>query len=74
MIKKILNRFMISIALLGATIAPLAPVAVYAQTKDDICKGVELTGGSCTPEPDDPNIEDTIQTVVNILSMIVGAV
>lgn len=74
--KKLLNKIMISLALFGAAVAPLAPVAVYAQGKEDICKGIALTGGTCDPNADTtgPSIDSTIATVVNILSLVVGVI
>lgn len=56
---------------------------VEAQTREDVCDGVEFTGGTC----DDPNacangstaagcaggtLSTTVQRVINIFSMIVG--
>lgn len=79
MITKLIQRISISLALFAALLTPLAPAVVHAQTKGDICRGVGLTGGN----PDDPNctapagsqtIEGIIETVINILSLVVGVV
>ncbi len=74
MIKNSINRLVISLVLFVASIVPLAtPAAVYAQGKAEICKGVALTGASCTGSGG-PSVDSTIATVVNILSLIVGVV
>jgi len=53
----------------GAVVA----VPVYAATKDDVCAGVSLTGGSCDePASGEPTVQDTIETAINILSFVVG--
>lgn len=48
------------------------PVTTLAAPKDDVCAGVELTGGSCTPPADGPSVQSTITDVINILSIVVG--
>ena len=72
-IKTLLNRLAVSLALLGIFVAPLAPVTVYAQTKADICEGVALTGGNCATTGG-PEVQGAVETVINILSLIVGVV
>ena len=58
--------------LMFLSVVALAPPTAMAQTKDDICKGVALTGGSC--EGGDTDINKVIQQVINILSIIVGVI
>ena len=48
------------------------PAIANAATKDDICQGVSLTGGSCGGG--DTDINKVIQQVINILSIIVGVI
>ena len=48
------------------------PAIANAATKDDICQGVSLTGGTCTGG--DTDINKVIQQVINILSIIVGVI
>jgi hypothetical protein len=74
MLKNILNRIMISLALMGTLFAPLAPATVYAQTKDDICEGVAITGGNCDSSVAGTSVESVVRTVINLLSIIVGVV
>ena len=50
----------------------LYPTLAHANARDSVCDGIQLTGGSCEPTPDQPNISGTIQLVVNILSVVVG--
>lgn len=46
---------------------------VLAAPKDDVCKGVALTGGSCSaPSGGGPTVQSTITVVINILSILVG--
>lgn len=50
----------------------LLPVNVLAQTpKDDACKGLELTGGTCDGSAD-TDVNGILSTVINIFSLIVG--
>ena len=48
------------------------PAIANAATKNDICQGVALTGGTCTGG--DTDINKVIQQVINILSIIVGVI
>ena len=50
---------------------PLVPAVASAQTKDDVCEGVALTGSGCN-STSGPDVEDTIKLVINVLSLIVG--
>lgn len=50
----------------------LAPHSALAQTKDDICKGVALTGGTC--DGGDADINKVVGQVINIISIIVGVI
>jgi cytochrome bd-type quinol oxidase subunit 2 len=74
MLKTIINRIMITMVLMGGMLAPLAPATVYAQTKDDICEGVAITGGNCDPASAGTSVESVVRTVINLLSLIVGIV
>lgn len=51
----------------------VAPQVTLAQTKNDICEGVALTGGNCTGG-EGPSVESVIATVINILSIVVGVI
>ncbi len=60
--------------LLSVLVAPVAfgNVVTYAQTaKDEICKGVDLTGSSCTTTSG-PTVDSVVKLVINVLSLIVG--
>lgn len=79
MFKSIINRVTISLALLAALLLPAVPATVAAQTKADICRGVGLTAGSsndptCDPAGSTTSVEGIIQTVINVLSLIVGVI
>lgn len=74
MLKRLMNQFMLTAALLGGFIAPLTPVTVGAQTKDDICEGVAITGGNCDSSAAGTSVETVVRTVINLLSLVVGIV
>ncbi len=67
------------VKLLAITIATAAMLiiaaspAVLAQTKDDICEGVALTGGTCAAGGNS-DVNKLITNVINILSIVVGVV
>lgn len=71
--KKLLLAAAIFIGLF-AVFALATETPLLAQTKDDVCKGVELTGGTCDTGGTGPSVESVIKDVVNILSMVVGVV
>lgn len=49
----------------------IVPEIASAQSpKDAACEGLQLTGGSCTGGSS--SLNDTIETVINILSLVVG--
>ena len=75
MVKKLLNKISISVVLALALILPASSIVIAATpTKDDICKGVGLAGGTsgCEEPTDGPNVNSTVKLVVSILSFIVG--
>ena len=52
-----------------------SPATLQAQTpKDAACQGLELTGApaGCAQDPNQPSVESTLATVINILSWVVG--
>ena len=69
---KIIKGFLIGILLFSNGLIFL-PQRVFGATKDDICTGVELTGGSCTGGGG-PSVESIIGTVINVISFIVGVI
>jgi len=58
-----------SVVLVGSSL-----LGVNAAPVDEACKGVELTGGTCDGAAADASIGTVVKTIVNILSLIVGAV
>lgn len=50
-----------------------APPSAAAAPKDDICKGVSITGGDCG-ETDTGGLEAAIRNIINIFSVLVGIV
>lgn len=55
------------------TPAPAAPVTTNPSVTE-ICEGVRLTGGNCAPEAPGTGVSGIIQTVINLLSLVVGVV
>lgn len=74
MLKTFIHKIMLSLAVVGLFAVPLAPATVFAQSKEDICKGFEVAGGTanCAEPADGPSVNSTIKLVVSILSFIVG--
>jgi len=74
MLKTILNKLTITMALLGIFIAPMVPAVAFAQTREDICRGVGLAGGTsdCAEPTTGPSVSSTVKLVVGLLSFIVG--
>ena len=74
--KKLLNKISLIISSLALVLAVAAPVPALAATKDDVCEGLELTGTQgCDPAATaqaQSNVEKIIETVINILSLVVG--
>lgn len=71
--KKITLALIVTIStLLMVSLTIFAPI--YATPKDDVCKGVALTGGSCDSPANGPSVQSVITDVVNILSFVVGFV
>lgn len=70
--KKLLNLLVVFTALFSMTavVAPISPA--YAATKDDVCKGVALTGGSCDAPRGGATVQSVIKDVINIFSFVVG--
>ena len=50
------------------------PAVVNSAPQDDVCEGIQLTGGgaNCNPPPGSPTVSGTLETAINILSIIVG--
>lgn len=71
---KLINKILIITALLVSLFAPMTLAnSVLAAGKDDICKGVQLTGGNCDTSSG-PSVDSTIKLVIDILSMVVGVI
>lgn len=74
MIKKLLLVSAVFVGMLGLSLRLVpATASAAADPKTDVCKGVELTGGSCdTPTGGGATIQSTIANVINIFSIVVG--
>lgn len=67
-------KILIASSLLFLGVFFVASQPALAQTKNDICEGVALTGGSCTEPASGPTVQSTIALVINILSIVVGVI
>lgn len=69
---KTVKAAIIALSLLFAVFVP--QIAVAQDAKAQVCKGVGLISDttSCANPSGSPSVEKTIQTVVNLLSIIVG--
>ena len=77
MIKNIINKLTLTfgaIALVAGVV--LAPVAVNAQNNiaDNVCAGFEKTGASCEETDGDNSFSGLAKKIINIFSIVVGAV
>lgn len=74
-LKKISALFILPTLCAGFLIANPVPSA-HAQTRDDVCEGVQIaTGAGCDPtagQAADTAVNNTVATVVNIFSFVVG--
>lgn len=69
---KKLQKILIAIAVGLSLIIVASPALVHADTKSTIQGGInEANGGT---QPNNNNLDDTIQTIVNVLSAAVGVV
>lgn len=60
-----------AVSLLAFVAAP--PLLAQVDPKAEVCKGVSLTGGSCTATSG-PSVQSVITDVINILSFAVGVI
>lgn len=74
MLKELLNKITLTLTVAGALTMPLVPAVAFAQTKEDICRGVGLAGGTanCEEPTTGPSVNSTVKLVVSVLSFIVG--
>lgn len=74
--KKILNKLMISAALMSGFTLFAVPQPVAAQSKADICEGIGLTGGGngCATPAGGTTVETTITRIINLLSVVIGII
>ncbi len=72
-----MKKLLISIMIVLGGLMPVAvPIAVAsAAPKDEVCKGIELTGGTCGSAADaELAVGSIIKLVISILSILVGVV
>lgn len=79
---KTMKTLMLTLASAGALLFPaLVPVAVHAQDiQNNLCDGADFnfdsTAGTCanTTAGADDDIENTIETIINVFSVVVGVI
>lgn len=72
-----MKKFVLGLASMFAAMSLLVatPALVTAQDTGDVCEGIGLTGGNCDDTTGaQSGIQNVVTTVVNILSLVVGAV
>lgn len=56
----------------------VTPAGVLAQSKEDVCEGVNFTSGnsstSCDPQAGQQTVQGIVATVIDVLSIVVGVV
>lgn len=75
--KKFIKRVMLSLAVTFSFSLALVPSVAHGQSKADICEGIGLTSGGsgdCSDPAGSPSVNSTIETVVNLLSLVVGII
>ena len=61
----------------GVALAMLqAPDQTYAASKDAVCQGIGAVSGTngCAATPGEPTVDKLINTIINILSVLVGVI
>jgi uncharacterized membrane protein len=75
--KSLLNKLKLAITVMIMGTTLLVPATALAQTKEDICKGVDFTGANdCISggAGAETKVEGIVETVINILSLVVGVI
>lgn len=71
---KKINRYilvLVSVITFGF-LTSFVPAVVAESPKQSVCKGVELSGSGCDPQPGETSVKEAVGAVINILSIIVG--
>lgn len=76
---RVMKKLMLLLAplMIMGTILSIAPATTYADAKADVCAGVGVVGGDCSPAGTtaaENSVNHAISTAINILSFIVGVV
>ncbi len=74
--KRIIRNIMVTIGLVSAMLLPvMTPVVVNAAPADDACAGLRLANpnANCNPGTAESDFGGIIDTIIDILSVIVGA-
>ncbi len=75
--KSFIKKLSLSLTALCCLLAFSPAVLVSAQSKADVCEGIGLTGGggnTCANPTGSPDVDSTIKTVINLLSLVVGVI
>lgn len=78
MIKKIKNIIVSLMSLSLFAMPVLVPAVAHASIKEDLCKGVDAATGDSdcgtATSADNSEVTDIVKKVINILSLVIGAV
>lgn len=72
--KSLYKKITLALMALFLPLAIALPATVYAQSEREVCRGVGAATGtdSCEVRPGSVTVDSVIQTVINILSAVVG--
>ena len=71
--KKIYKNLAAALLMVFA-VGVFTPVALHASPADEACAGISAAGGECDTSAGTDGFKDIIATVINVLSILVGAV
>ena len=72
--QKITGVVIATLMALGLMVAVPATVSADNHPASQACDGVVLTGGTCDPDGAETGITNVVSTIIDVLSVIVGAV
>lgn len=72
--KEIIKRKAVLIAAMALMLVSFSPLAVFAQSAEDVCQGVGTAAGTsgCTPPAGSTSVSGAITLFINTFSVIIG--
>lgn len=78
--KTFIKRLVMSVMVVSGLSLATVPQLAVAQSKEDICEGIGLTSTgqpgqtTCDTPAGSPDVNSTVETVINLLSLVVGII